>query len=426
MKKASSVLLLFLMAFQWGWGCQNARAADAGPKHFFQLAHQDGRWWLISPDGGRFVVLGVVHAGEVYRSKDSLLHKHFGGDVNKTNACVLGLLERTNSNSLGYDTPEQLKSRIPYFAQYHALPISEWQHESGALKFADVFDPAVEKKMRAGMRAVCEGNRDNPNLIGYYWTDMPMWDMARAELIVGQNWVHYIRELPQDSAGKQVYVDFLLERYRGRLEALEARYEVEPTREAMLRHKFPRPVRLDRVMNEDDREFLRLIARRYYSILGSETRKNDPRHLIFGDRYTNYVHPDEVIEEALPWIDVFSVQPDGAFDKTYFDKLHAKTGKPINICDHQVSFPVPGFNKVIWAPADSKQIALAQMDSFVREAFSQPYIIGYGRCQMIDHISPDGRIKIGLLNEEGNPKEELVAHLRAAYLEVQRKLHLGK
>lgn len=391
---------------------------------YFQLKHTDSRWWLQSGQHDRFVALGVVHVGQLYRGGASLIRKRFGGDVEATNSYVLKLLEQMNCNSIGYGAPNELKPHIPYFAHFNALMISEWRLGSGKLKYGDIFDPEVEQEMRSGMRQVCKENRDNPNLIGYYWTDMPMWDLDHADRVMDHNWVHFIRSLPESAPGKAAYVDYLLKRYTGRLDAMATRYEVEPERQVMLKEVFNENKRLDPVRREDDLAFLRLIARRYYSILGSETRKHDPHHLIFGDRYTNFVHPDVVLEEALPWIDVLSIQPNGKFNKTYFDALYAKTGKPINICDHQVSFPVPGFNKVIWPPVDSPEIAIDQMNSFVRDAFEQPYIVGYGRCQMIDYISHGNRIKIGLIDIGGNPKPDLCDPLSKAFRDVQCKLKL--
>ena len=394
----------------------------------FELKQDAGRWWLFSPGKERFVALGVVHLGIVYRGEQSLLRTRFGGDVEAANAYMLQLLKKMNCNSIGYNAPNELKPHLPYFAHYQALMISEWRIDSSReLKFADVFDPEVETKIREGMKRVCLENREDPNLIGYYWTDMPMWDLEHSERILGYHWVDYIRDLPAETPGKKAYIDFLLKRYEGNTEAMATRYEVQPERQIMLGHKFRRISRLDPIRQADDNAFLRLIARRYYSILGSETRKHDPHHLIFGDRYTNYVHPKAVIEEALPWIDALSIQPNGSFDKPYFDELYARTGKPINICDHQVSFPVDGFNRVIWPPADSKVIALEQMDSFIEDAFDEPYIIGYGRCQMIDHITGHGqsqRIKIGIIDTEGEPKSELSSRLGTSYKEVKQKLKL--
>ena len=32
--------------------------------------------------------------------------------------------------------------------------------------------------------------KDNPNLIGYFWTDMPMWNLKKSKEKFGFNWVY--------------------------------------------------------------------------------------------------------------------------------------------------------------------------------------------------------------------------------------------
>ena len=65
-----------------------------------------------------------------------------------------------------------------------------------------------------------------------------------------------------------------------------------------------------------DDGFLTIIAREYYQFIGSTTRRFDPKTLIFGERYAMSRVPMNVLAEALPYIDVVSIQPNGCkFDK---------------------------------------------------------------------------------------------------------------
>ena len=52
--------------------------------------------------------------------------------------------------------------------------------------------------------------KDNPNLIGYFWTDMPMWNLKKSKEKFGFNWVDYIKNLPENSAGRMVKMSHYL------------------------------------------------------------------------------------------------------------------------------------------------------------------------------------------------------------------------
>ena len=52
---------------------------------------------------------------------------------------------------------------------------------------------------------------DHPNLIGYYWTDTPQWDLKRAQETRGTDWISTIRDLPEDSFGAKRYRKFIEE-----------------------------------------------------------------------------------------------------------------------------------------------------------------------------------------------------------------------
>jgi len=60
-----------------------------------------------------------------------------------------------------------------------------------------------------------------------------------------------------------------------------------------------------------DEEFLRLIARHYYEVIGKETRRLMPDSIIFGECYGLSITPSFVVEEAAPWIDAVAIQPYG-------------------------------------------------------------------------------------------------------------------
>ena len=120
--------------------------------------------------------------------------------------------------------------------------------------------------------------------------------------------------------------------------------------------------------------------------------------------------PWRIIQEAIPWIDVVSVQPGRSeFHAEKFERLYRQTGKPIMICDHQSSFKTPEHSNVMWNTLpDGASVGKAQ-GRYLDDGFSTPYLLGYNRCQYIDRYQHDQKLlKQGLLQVDGKPYEELV------------------
>jgi hypothetical protein len=160
-----------------------------------------------------------------------------------------------------------------------------------------------------------------------------------------------------------------------------------------------------------DEQFLRLIARTYYKVLGEETRRLAPESIIFGERYGGAITPSFVVAEAAPWIDAVAVQPHGnEFNVKEFDRIHrASGGKGIIICDHNISFPTKEHPKTMWTQLPTVEEVARMHAKYLNEAVSKPYILGYHRCQYIDRFQSHlGVLKQGLIKYDGSPYDKLV------------------
>ena len=136
------------------------------------------------------------------------------------------------------------------------------------------FDPKVESRLEAGVKAYCRINaKTSSNAIGYCWTDLGSWPLENP---AGKNWVDFIRNLPPDAPGQKAYQSFM-ERWDG--EGGKAR----------------------------DQAFLRLIAREYFRIIGEAQRKHAPHHLVFGDRFAFNTLDPESLKSTL--CDGIAIQP---------------------------------------------------------------------------------------------------------------------
>jgi hypothetical protein len=341
-----------------------ARDIDPAP---ITLTEIDGHTWLIDPGGQPFFAHGVTHVGS----------KHQG----VTAADIGEACKELGFNAYGYGCPPTLKEDLPYLEGKNIIPTSTYRTD-GSFTYVDIFDPEVQANLEAQIKMMCFSNRKNPNLIGYCWTDLSAWPLENS---TKQNWVNFIRELPDSTPGKRAYQQFL-----------ETREGDDP--------------------GQRDLTFLRLIAREYFRVLGEANRKYDPDHLIFGDRFGFDTAVPEVIEEMLPYVDAIAIQPpfQSGFPKAEYERIHKLTGKPIILCDFAIRFK--DGDKAIrgWKPEESSRAAGESYAAYLREAMATPYIIGAFWCNPIDSKPgfEKAGIKQGLFDTGLTPRDDLNAAIR--------------
>lgn len=349
-----------------GAGVTHSNAAEAEPRNI-RLAEIDGRSWLIDPSGQPFFAHGVTH----------LNSKEHGSPV----TAIAGACKDLGFNAYGYGCPNELKDDLPYLEGSNLIPTSTYRTD-GSFRFVDVFDPAVREDLETQVRRMCWANRKKTNLIGYCWTDLSAWPLKNP---LGQNWVDFMRDLPAKASGKMAYQQFL--------KTWEGDDEIQR-----------------------DLGFLRLIAREYFRILGETTRKHDPDHLVFGDRFGFDTAIPEVVEEMLPHVDAIAIQPPfkPGFPKAEYERLHQLTGKPILLCDFAIRFKDGDKNIRGWKPEENPKIAGERYAEYLREAMATPYIIGAFWCNPMDSKPGFGKsgIKQGLFDQGLTPRPELNQAIR--------------
>jgi hypothetical protein len=246
----------------------------------------------------------------------------------------------------------------------------------GTFAFKDVFDPKFLKQLEQNIRRVVEPSSENPFLIGYFWTDVPLWSAKRRSkraagcAFWGQDWISFYRSLPRDAAGRKVWDGW-------------------------------------RAENPDAPEsaFLAVIARQLYGRAHALTRKYDSNHLIFGDRYFEPDMPEQVIREALPLIDAIAIQPTTKqFQKDFYTRLSECYGKPIYIADHVTSFRTREHPNTMGQVTTDPDSYVAYYRSYVTSALSHPSVIGYNKCQYQDQLLSPDFLKQGLLKIDGTPQ----------------------
>ncbi len=376
----------------------------------FTLEHRDGVAFLRDAHDQPFFSLGVNHID------DPALDPEVTG----------ARLTQWGFNSLGYSGHPVLRRRWPFLGravqgQHHQF------RRPDRFAYSDVFDPDFRAKLKAGVAKECAAHREDPNLIGLLWMDLPQWglDLARAQK--GIDWVTFHRQLPPAAAGRQAYHGFLRERY-GEVARLNQVYGTAfAAWEDCAGAEWSALGIAAEVTAADDEAFLVRIARQYYGDIGEALRTHGPDLLCFGETYWSSDLPEGVLQAAAQYLDVVSVQfgpaqspypGDGYelnFDADCFRRLHALTGKPVFIADHAVSFPDDEHPRTLWHQAASQEAAGEAYRAFVLQAAQTPYVVGYGRCQYLSAYTPwRDTLKQGLLDKHGSPYATYCTHVAQA------------
>ena len=350
----------------------------------FRLGMVHDRHVLIDPQGKPFYSLGINHINAVEeKASPNIFEEQFQHDWKMFSLSAVNDLQRWNYNTAGYGSPEAIYLHIPYMEDSFLERNSNFLPDR-EFYYPDVFDPKIKEEKLKKLRWMCR-HKDNPNLIGYYWTDTPQWDLERSLKTRGTNWVIEISKLPAGSPGRQRYESYLNDCHNSNFQAT-------------------------------DEGFLNIIAKEHYELIGKATRQLHPGALIFGERYLLDDHPQVVLDAAMPYIDVLSIQPSSdRFEAEYFDDLYARYKKPIIVCDHQCSFATSKYEKTMWKQLESESAVADMYQDYLSEVSKKPYIIGYHRCQYIDRYNEyPGVLKQGLLREDGTAYELLEKAVIAA------------
>jgi len=270
-------------------------ANAASTKHFFTVAQQGGRWWLFTPKSKPFFSLGLNHidssplryeqSGDVWQKKYANQNERWLKQAVRRDLLDWGF------NSVGWTQEVVVRSQTIHrhspsftFEEYqwlglpycHLLPFAETHQWENETRHPDFFSQDFEEWCDYVARSQCARFAGDEKLIGYFYTDCPMWAHTRPD-----------------------------NQWKGPL--------FDP----------------EKLKTEAGRAELRKLATRYYEVTHDAIRRYDKNHLILGDRYeANAPLPLEVVEAAKPFVDVLCFQDFKDPVKNLTD-WHARTGKPV-------------------------------------------------------------------------------------------------
>ncbi len=413
-----------------------AMTIKADATGYFWLKEINGRWFFITPEGHGFIPLGVNHLisyfggeqGRLRASELNLVQELDGGDSRRAAERVEAMLRDWRFNCAGYDAPKAFQQRMPFSVGFIQVRASAVIHD---VQFVDVFGPAFAHDLENRVAALCQPLRENRHLLGYYLADLPLWGdrkfMDREEQTRGASWLSFFRKLPAEAPGRQAYEKFLAGRYAGRFDVFKKLYVTAAA-------GFGEPLHIDFDTTDrraaevvaDDEAFVAAIAGQIYRLTSEAFHRHDPYHLVLGERFLGDRLFLPVLEMAAKYFPVVAVQLDGGFPKELFAGLYRRWGRPLISVDHVISFVTPQTPNVRGRPLQSESEAAAFYVQYLRDAFAEPFMVGYNRCQLVTRIRLDGPppvYKQGLLDPQGRPYATLVQAVRAANCEALARLY---
>lgn len=409
-------------ATRWG-GRRDDRSRATG---FFRTALLDGVWWLVDPEGGRFLSKGVntvridqdkVGDTERLPYAEACLAKY--GSVEAWRTAAAARLKSFGFNSVGaWSDTEVARAGTTLavtplldlgqkFAFSFAGPAEPWGDA-----FPDVFDPGCETFVNRRAADLCAPLRDDPAVIGWFADNELRWGpdwRGRDELLT------LFLNLPVGRPGRAAAVAFLQRRY-GDFEEFEAiwrtglpSFEALAATAAPVVQPFPRPAIYDRdpahearlnrfcperaVFVADCDAFAGEVAERYFAVTTAAIRAAAPNHLALGCRF-HFPPQAEVVAAAGRHLDVVSFNCYVA-DPLEAIALYAKAGKPGLIGEFSVRADDAGLPNTRGASprvATQAERAVA-FRTFVTAALGQPTLVGYHWFEHADQPAegrPDG------------------------------------
>jgi len=350
------------------------RPADAKPS-FYHAERQKGRWWLIDPNGRRFFSLGLNHIDASplrYQESGDLWQRKYGNSMERwLKQAVRPDLLAWGFNSVGW-TQEvviirpTIQRHSPTFTyeEYqwlglpycHLLPFAEIHQWDAEVRPPDFFSAGFAEWCDYVARSQCARLAGDDKLIGYFYTDCPTWVHTR----------------PHNA-------------WKGPL--------FDP----------------EQLKTEAGRKRLLALATRYYQVTHDAIRRYDRNHLIMGDRYEAQAPvPDQVLEAARPFVDVFSFQHFGPVEKIRadLDRFANATGKPVLLADSAGGVPLAdGVKRNDPAKYAATLTALREV----------PGCVGFHLCGAYLRNRARNR---GLLGPDEIPDREAIAGITAANREM--------
>jgi agarase len=435
------------------WG--GARTGIFNASGFFCVAEHDGIFWLVDPDGGRFLSKGVntVSFDQDHVQNSSRVPyaeacaRKYGSEA-VWRAAAGARLAHWGFNTLGCWSDERVADAGSFgLAVTPNLDLGmsfAWEkHEASeehAQKFPDVFDSSFDNHVRNRAREVCAARAGDHKILGWFIDNELRWasDWRGADELLT-----LFLGLRAKAPGRAAALDWLRARYRDfetfnaiwrtsarSWETLDAKERIEPPYRRL--PVYQRDANQEHSANRADvargeffagcDAFSALVGQRYFETTCAAIRAADANHLILGSRFA-YVPPPGVIEAAAQHCDVISANCYD-FDARPIIDAYSGTGKPCLIGEFSFRSTDSGLPNTNGAgplvPTQAERAAAYRR--YAAAALSQPAIVGFHWFEHADQPA-EGRFdgensNFGIVTINDEVYEELTQTMKSVNAEA--------
>lgn len=407
-----------------GWKKVKGKATD-----FFHTEKINNRWWIITPEGNGFIVVGIQHM----LRPDNLSEKWIEGSIQK--------LKEWGFNSISHNTIFKgfvyTESVSPSFWGFPFINPEERVRNilvpligidsrsiyAAAVAFPDVFDNKFKEIVDEEFRNTAMRLKNDPWLLGYFIGNELPWDGYPPG---GITLFDMFFALPKERPGKRVLVQYLKKQYKNNIGNFNQAWgtAINDFEELLTITRIGIGVKNEQC-NKDISEFIRFVAETYFKLNYEIIKKYDPNHMILGVRFSEHSRtPKEVLEVIGKYTDIvsFNTYPLTA-PLEWLEQSYKFYNKPILITEFSCKAQDSGLPNRVGAGIvfrTQKERAL-WYERFVLRLMSSPNMVGYIWYKYED----DPARKIG---EDGNyglvtRKEELYKDLVETVKRVNRSIY---
>ena len=281
---------------------------------FFYATNHAGRWWLVDPEGCRFVYRGVSSVKTISTDgAEAALKAIYGSHADWADGTAAILREHgfygvgawSDTEALRRVSPPMVYTLIWNFMSSYGRERGGTYQQPGHTGYPNdcifVFDPEFEAFCDRHARKL-QATKDDPWLLGHFSdNEMPFQREALRKYL----------GLPAGEAG------------------CKAAW-------AWLRDRHGASATVGDITPRDEEAFLGHVARRYFRIVSAAIKKNDPNHLYLGARvHGASLRFPEVFRAAGPSVDVMSVNYYRAWTPSSerLEMWEREAGKPVLITE---------------------------------------------------------------------------------------------
>ena len=412
-------------------GCTRIDGEKTG---FFHVERHEGKWWLIDPNGNGFYAIGTDHASyHVHWCQDlgyAPYHRNVEekyGSEEKWARTTAERLNRWGFNAVTARHSTHLRhTKLAHTEWFGAgrgfVDVSNIVPRTRWTGFPNVFSPEWPRYCDLQARKLCADNRKDPWLLGYFLDNELQWfgDLSNWHDEYGlwkETW-----KKPADHSAKQAWLKVARKHCSNIEEFNEAWGRDYDSWEALADSTEPKHPDTD-AARAMARDYVRLVAERYFKTTTDAIRRHDPNHMILGCRFAGWSpgiwdicgkYCDVVSFNDYPRLDVNRGVPADIVEE--YREIHRKTDSPLWITEW--SFPaldsgLPCKHGAGMRVATQEQKARCYR-FFQSTVFSLPFMVGSDYFMYVDE--PELGISdsfpedsnYGLVNVEDEPYETLV------------------